>query len=308
MKARNQGIIFIICSAFFFALMNLFVKLAGDVPSLQKVFFRNSVAVVVSFCILLKNRQDFKVPKAGWKYVVIRSVAGTLGMICNFYAIDHMNIADASILNKLSPFFAIIFSYFVLKEKASPVDWIAVAAAFVGALFVVKPSFSAEVIPALAGVLGGLGAGLAYTYLRKAANSGVKGPFVVFFFSLFSCVVTSPYLIFNYFPMTWQQLIFLICAGAAATGGQLFITAAYVKAPAKEISVFDYSIVVFAGGLGFFFLDEVPDVFSFVGYVVIIGVAVFKWLYKSKKEKRESFADARQDRSEKDESEQTKKD
>lgn len=290
MKSRNQGIICIICSAFFFALMNLFVSMAGDVPSLQKVFFRNSVAVFVSFFLLCKDKSAFKVPKGTFRYVLFRSIAGTLGMICNFYAISNMKISDASILNKLSPFFAIVFSYFLLKEKASPVDWIAVVIAFIGALFVVKPQFSAEAIPALMGVLGGLGAGLAYTFLRKATSRGVKGTFVVFFFSLFSCAVTSPYLIFNYHPMTWQQLLCLLAAGASATGGQLFITTAYTKAPAKEISVFDYTIVIFTAILGYFVLNELPDGWSVIGYLIIVGVAVFKWLYNLKKEKKERAA------------------
>ena len=47
----------------------------------------------------------------------MRSVCGTLGILCNYYAIDHLMLADASILNKLSPFFAILFSFILLKEK-----------------------------------------------------------------------------------------------------------------------------------------------------------------------------------------------
>lgn len=291
MSSRNQGILFIIASAFFFALMNLFIRLAGDVPTMQKVFFRNIVAVFVSLFILLRHRENFKIGKGNLKYLIIRSVAGTLGMICNFYAIDHMNISDASILNKLSPFFAIIFSYFALKEKAGIVDWIAVIIAFIGALFVVKPAFSPEVLPALLGVCGGLGAGLAYTYLRKATMHGVKGALVVFFFSAFSCAVTLPVLIFDYHYMSAMQLIYLLCSGVAASGGQLFITAAYSKAPAKEISVFDYTIVLFTAALGFFFLAQIPDYLSVIGYVIIVGVAVFKWLYNLKKDKRKKLKD-----------------
>jgi len=286
-KAKNQGIIFIICSAFFFALMNLFIRLAGDeIPTMQKVFFRNSVAVFASLVILLKDKSGFKVPKGSLKYVVVRSIAGTVGMICNFYAIDHLaTIADATILNKLSPFFAVIFSCFVLKEKARPLDWIAVTIAFLGSLFVIKPGLSMDVIPALSGVAGGLGAGLAYTYLRKATKNGVKGAFVVFFFSAFSCLTAAPFLIFSFHPMTSSELIFLLLSGAAATGGQLFITAAYSKAPAKEISVFDYTIVIFSAALGFFFLDgQLPDVWSVAGFIIIISVAVFKWLYGLKKD------------------------
>jgi drug/metabolite transporter (DMT)-like permease len=99
------------------------------------------------------------------------------------------------------------------------------------------------------------------------------------FFSLFSCVVTLPFMIASYHPMEWWQLGSLLLAGTAATGGQLCITAAYTKAPAKEISVFDYSQVLFAAIWGMLFLNQVPDVLSVIGYVIIIGTAVFKWRY-----------------------------
>ena len=87
--------------------------------------------------------------------------------------------------------------------------------------------------------------------------------------------------------MTLLQFGFLMLAGISATGGQFCITAAYTKAPAREISVFDYTQVLFAALLGFFFLNEVPDIFSIMGYFVIIGTAVFKWKYNRIKEEKE---------------------
>ena len=98
------GIIFIIISAFCFALMDMFIRLAGDVPTLQKCFFRNLFAFFVAVGALIRTRTPFRIGKGNLKYLLIRSVSGGLGMVCNFYAVDHMPISDASILNKLSPF------------------------------------------------------------------------------------------------------------------------------------------------------------------------------------------------------------
>lgn len=212
----------------------------------------------------------------------MRSFCGTVGLICNFYAVDHLNIADANILNKLSPFFAILMSYFVLKEKANKVEWLCVAAAFTGALFVVKPSFSMEFVHAMIGVLGGFGAGVAYTFVRKLGKQGERGPVIVMVFSAFSCICTLPFFIFQYEPMSVQQWMILILAGCSAAGGQIFITKAYTKAPAKEISVFDYTQVIFAALLGFVFLGQIPDWMSVIGYIIIIGSAVFKWNYMNR--------------------------
>ena len=271
------GILFIIISAFCFALMNLFIRLSGDVPTLQKCFFRNFFALVVALGTLVKSGTKFKIGKGNVKYLLIRSISGGVGMICNFYAVDHLAISDASILNKLSPFFAIIFSYFILKETAGAFDWISVIVAFVGAMFVVKPSFSLEVIPAAAGFIGGLGAGLAYTFVRKLGMRGENSMVIVAFFSGFTSLMFLPYLILRYQPMSGKQWLFLILTGIAAAGGQIFITKAYSKAPAKEISVYDFSIVLFAALFGYMFLRQVPDILSFVGYIIIIGIAVIRY-------------------------------
>ena len=277
------GIIFIIISAFCFALMNLFIRLSGDVPTLQKCFFRNLFALFVASGTLVRTGTPFRIGKGNLKYLLIRSISGGLGMICNFYAVDNLAISDASILNKLSPFFAIIFSYIVLKETADRYEWLSVAAAFVGAMFVVKPTFGFDTLPAFAGFLGGLGAGLAYTYVRKLGMNGENSMIIVTFFSGFTCLMLLPNLILNFAPMTGKQLIFLILTGIAAAGGQIFITKAYAKAPAKEISVYDFSIVIFAAVFGFCFLGQLPDVYSFIGYIIIIGTAILKWRYTMKK-------------------------
>ncbi|MBR2954335.1 MAG: DMT family transporter [Clostridia bacterium] len=272
---KTKGIIYIIISAFFFALMGLFVKLSGDLPIIQKSFFRNAVAMIFALVIILKNR-IFELPKGkNVKYLLIRSIAGTLGILCNFYAVSKINLADASMLNKLSPFFAVVFSIFILKERANWKQFLAVTLAFIGALFVMKPTFSFEGLPAFLGFLGGLGAGLAYAYVRKLTQNGFKGPLVIFYFSMFSCVVTLPWLIFDFQPMSSLQWLYLVLAGLSASGGQFFITTAYSKAPAKEISVYDYSQIIFTTLLSLVVFGDLPDALSFIGYGIIILAAVF---------------------------------
>lgn len=282
MKEKQQGILFIILAGFFFASMSFFVRLSGDLPTMEKAFFRNAVAVLVAAFMLARTKEGFHVQKGSWPDLLMRSFFGTVGLICNFYAVDHMNIADANILNKLSPFFAILMSYFILKEKANKVEWACVVVAFIGAVFVVKPAFNMQFVNALIGVAGGLGAGIAYTFVRKLGKKGERGPMIVMVFSAFSCLCTLPFLIAEFQPMKTEQLLCLLLAGVSATGGQIFITKAYTKAPAKEISVFDYTQVLFAALLGFVFFGQIPDWMSLVGYLVIIGSAIFKWNYLRK--------------------------
>lgn len=279
MKDKQKGMLSIMAAAFFFAAMNVFVKLSGDLPAPQKSFFRNLIAMIFAFMILMRSGEKLSYRKKDLPMLLMRSIFGTIGILCNFYAVDHLLVSDASMLNKLSPFFVIIFSALFLKEKANIVQKISVVIAFIGALFVIKPSMDVfQNINSLIGVMGGLGAGIAYTCVRQLGKQGVKGARVVFFFSSFSCLVLVPYLLVDYHPMTMQQLLCLIGAGLMAAGGQFSITAAYNFAPAKEISVFDYTQVVFAAILGFFFLGQIPDLYSVIGYVIIIGVAVWSFL------------------------------
>ena len=274
---KRTGILFILLAAFFFSTMSVFVRLAGDVPTMQKAFFRNIVAAVVAVIILLRSGKEISLPKKCLPALLMRSIFGTVGILANFWAVDNLGIADANMLNKLSPFFAILMSIFILGEKPNRIEWISVVLAFIGAAFVAKPSSGIISLPAVIGILGGFAAGTAYTYVRRAGLQGVRGPIVVAFFSIFSTLVLLPNLLMNFTPMSAGQFIFLILAGCSAAGGQLSITAAYQHAPARDISVFDYSQVVYAAVFGLLLFGEIPDVWSIIGYVIIIGTAFSKW-------------------------------
>lgn len=286
---KYKGVLLIITSAFCFAVMAVFVRLSGDLPTFQKTFFRNFVALFFALWVLKKEHIPLRpARKKNLLPLTVRALAGTLGMIGNFYAIDRMVLSDALMLNKMSPFFAIVFSFIFLKEKLTLFQVGAVAAAFGGSLFIIKPSFAnVDILPALAGFLGGMGAGLAYACVRYLGQHGEKGAFIVVFFSAFSCLFCLPFLIAEYQHMTAVQLLCLLGAGAAAAGGQFSITAAYSCAPAKEISVYDYSQLLFSTALGFFLFGDVPDGWSFLGYFIIIATAVANFIYNDRKDKKE---------------------
>lgn len=284
MNSRNKGIFCIILAGLFFATMGLFVRLAGNVPSLQKCFFRNMVALIIVLLTMAKNREKIRIKRGDGWFLFLRALFGTIGLIGNFYALDHLVLSDANMLNKLSPFFVIIFSFIILKEKITMQQGFAVMIAFCGALFIIKPTGSMSHLPAIAGAIGGIGAGAAYTMVRLLGKRGVNGNIVILAFSSFSCLVCIPSMILNFQPMTAIQVVYLFCAGIAAAGGQFSITRAYFYAPAKEISVYDYSQIIFAALLGFFVLGQIPDIWSVLGYVVICSMSVWMFLYNKRRD------------------------
>ena len=161
---------------------------------------------------------------------------------------------------------------------------ICVAGAFIGSLFIIKPTFAnANLVASLAGLCGGIAAGAAYSMVRVLGQRKCSGSLIIFFFSAFSCLTTLPLMILNFEPISAMQLLYLLLAGAAATSGQFCITAAYFHAPAREISVYDYSQIIFTAIIGFFLFGQVPDAYSIFGYVVILAMAVVMFLYNNGK-------------------------
>lgn len=279
MNSKTKGIICIVTAAFCFAFMSLCVRLAGDLPSMQKILFRNLLAFFIVGAGLIRKPEKLEIHKGDLKFLFLRSICGTVGIVCNFYAIDHLVLSDANMLNKLSPFFAIIFSYFLLKERLTLFQGVAVVVAFIGALFIIKPTGNMTDPAAFVGMIGGAGAGAAYTYVRVLGKRGVNGKLVVMFFSAFTCLFALPFLIGHFVPMKWWQVAAMIAAGFGGAGGQIFVTKAYFYAPAKELSVFDYSQILFSALMGFVVLGQKPDVYSFLGYVIICATAVVMYFY-----------------------------
>ena len=101
-KNKNLGILFIVLSAFSFAWMSTFVRLAGDLPSVEKSFFRNLVAVGVAAFTMIRSKEKIVMGKGNLKFLILRALFGTIGILGNFYAIDHLVLSDANMLNRLS--------------------------------------------------------------------------------------------------------------------------------------------------------------------------------------------------------------
>lgn len=284
MQNKQLGVLYILLSGFCFALMMLFVKLAGPLPSMQKALFRNAIAMIIAFIILARTRTRFAWKKQDFPILLLRASAGTIGVVANFYAVDHLILSDATMLFKLAPFFAIIFSRIFLKEKVTIVQMLLVSGAFLGASLVIKPTFTfTELFPILIGILGGVGAGAAYACVRELGNRLVPAPVIVAFFSLFSTLVIIPFVIADHQSMQAYQVAYLVLAGIGAAGGQFSITKAYSYAPAKEISVFDYTQILFASLLSVFILSEYPDAQSISGYLIVTAMAALMFFYNKRK-------------------------
>jgi len=275
MENKFKGTLYMCISAFLFALMASCVKMVGsDISIFEKLFFRNAVTVAVVFFSVSKMNLSIK-PKSkkNFKFIVYRSLSGLAGAVCFFYAISNMSLADSTMLNKLSPFFVMIFACIFLKEKFYKVQLIPLILIMVGALLVIKPTFNVGIYPALIGFSSAIFSGGAYTLVRYLRTMEEPNTIVLWFAIISLILLFPPMIISGFVTPNTRQLILLLGSGVFAAAGLVAISYAYKYAPANEISIYQYLTIIFAAIIGFIVLGEVPDTASILGGFFIIGAA-----------------------------------
>ncbi len=276
MTLKNKSVILMLFSAFTFSSMQIIVKLLPQIPLMEKVFFRNFISLLISYFIIKKNRLSFFGAKENRKYLFYRYLFGFTGLILFFYATTQMLAADAAILNKLSPVFVIILAHYFHKEKINKTKLIVSAVSVIGALLVIKPKFDSSVIPAAAGFISAILSGAAYLFIGMTEKESVYT--TVFYFSFFSSLSCVPFFFFDFVTPEINELILLALLGIFAALGQIALTFAYTGCPASDISIYDYSNIIFSSMLGFLFLKEIPDLLSVAGGVLILSASVYLYI------------------------------
>lgn len=277
---RQKGILCMLLSSFFFAAMQIMVKMtAGKIPVFEQVFFRNLVTMIFCGGLCLIKKQPLFGHQKSRPYLLLRSLLGYGGVITYFYCIGHMPTADATILQKSSPIFVTLFAFWFLKEPITGRTPLILGLSLIGAMLVVKPTFHADLIPALSGLISAAFAGGAYTAL-SFVNKMEKTNTVIFFFSLVSTVLTLPFLIWHYVPPTAEQMMLLLAIGVFAGLGQIFLTLGYRFAPAGEVSIYTYSTIVFAAVMGYMAFGDTIDRLTLAGILIIFGAQLYGFRFR----------------------------
>lgn len=275
----SKAIKYMIVSSLGFAMMQLMLVSAGDIPVSQKVFFRNIVGFFLSLYFLRRHLGQVLPKRENLKPLLLRSGFGTLGMLFYVYSLVGLSMADGAMLNKMSPFFVIIFAAIILKERLTRVKILALVGAFLSALLIIKPEFSMQTTYGMSGFLGSMFAGLAYVFVRVL--KGRETPLmVVMFFSFFSSAILFIPMVVGFKSLSAKLWLILLAAGFFAFIGQYYMTKAYGLAPAGEISIYSYFMVAFSVVLGFIVFQQIPDMWSLLG----IGGVVLAAYYLYRKE------------------------
>jgi len=261
-------------SALSFAAMGACVRMAGEsLPQSEVVFFRNFMALLFLLPLLLQQRVSLRTTVLPLH--LLRAATGLTAMYLYFYALLHLPLASALLLNYTSPLFIAAIAVIWLKERSTRTRFAALITGALGVTMLFNPSSGIASMAGLLGLLSGALAGFALTTVKKlsATEPAIR---TVTWFALLSSLISAVPMLFEF---NWPDLhtwSWLLAVGLLANAGQLGLTIAYGKAPATQVSPLGYSSLLFAGVIGFVAWGELPDALGFAGavLVVIAGVMV----------------------------------
>lgn len=259
-------------SAASFALMAACTRLASQkLPQIEVVFFRNFLGLLLLIPLAMRQKLTLRTEHLGLH--VFRAGAGISAMYLYFYAITHLPLADAVLLNYTSPLFVSLFAVIWLKEElTSKRKWSGVLG-LIGMACLFHPSSAIASLAGLAGLLSGLLAGLALTSVKKLSDTE-PGLRIVILFALLASLLSALPMLWEFTVPSGQVWLWLLAVGALGNLGQLCLARAYKLAPASQVSPLGYSGLVFAGLVGFFIWHETPDYWMVGGSLFIIAAGV----------------------------------
>ncbi|HML36339.1 MAG TPA: DMT family transporter [Bacillota bacterium] len=278
---KQKGILLMLTSALMFSAMQIVVRLTGDrIPLMEQVFFRSIVCAAMCLVILRKNKLPLFGGIKDQPLLFLRSGFGSLGIITLFYASARANQADVTILSKLSPFLITLFAFLFLKEKIAKIQIPALLIAFCGVLFVARPAFHSNVLPLFMAFLNSIFSSITYTLLAYSKDK-VNAFTIIMHFSTVCTLASVPFFVTNIAVPDPKDFFLLLLMGVFGGFGQIALTYAYRMAPASEVSIYNYSGILFSMFLGYIVLGETVAHTSLIGGALVILASLLTYRYSS---------------------------
>ena len=261
-----------IMSSICFALMAAIVKYLGNFQLMEIVLFRNIPSMIIVPIILRKKN----IPLFGNNKFILsmRGIFGMIGMIGMFYTYTMMLLTDAVTIQKLTPFFVVIFSGIFLKEKTHFQQILIFLLAFFGGLLIVRPGFRMDLFPAMIGLFAAISMAAAHVtlrYLRLSDHYLV----IINYFAYISGIASLTILLFqgNLIIPSLPDFLVLIFLGIVGLFSQITLTKAYQLAAASLITLYSYLEIVFSIIFSIFLFKEIPNILSISGasFIIISG-------------------------------------
>ena len=268
-----RGAFFMVCAACSATLMFTTVKtLGGRVDSVQVVFFRALIGVLVAIPLLMRpGGRGFRSRRL--RLQIGNGVLGAIAMISTYFAVVHMALADATAVLFTRPLFLLLLAMLLLGEAMLVGRWLATFVGFVGMLVIVKPAGIVE-LAALAVLFSALISALMVVFAKKMVDT--DGPDIqLFYFHLaMLAVLIVPTAWFWTMP-SWTDLGLLLLVGVFGVGNSLLYVQALRVGEATGVSPWDYTRLIFAALFGFALFGEIPDAWFWLGSAMIVAANVY---------------------------------
>ena len=276
---KKKGILLMLLSALLFSAMQIVIHITGErVPLMEQVFFRNIVSLFICFVIIRRHGLSMFGERKYQPLLFMRSIFGLLGLVSLFYAASRAAQADVTILSKLSPFLITLFAFLFLKEKIAKIQVPALIIAFGGAFLVANPAFHSNLFPLFLAFLCAIFSSVSYTLLAYFKDK-VDAVTVIMHFSTFCAVISLPFFIMNMTLPSPGDFLLLLLMGTFGGFGQIALTYAYRMAPASEVSIYNYSGILFSMFLGYAILGESVSYTSLLGGALVVAASLLTYRY-----------------------------
>lgn len=257
-------------SALLFSVMGICIRYASHtVDNYTIVFFRNVVGLILFLPFIFKQGTSFVKTEKLWMHTW-RSIVGLAAMYGFFYAIAHLKLSNAMVFTYSSPIFIPLIAWLFLKEKVTTAMLFAAGLGFIGVFCVAKPDQGLLNWISIVGISSSLLASMAFVTVRALTQTEPPER-IVFYFCFIGSLLSVIPMFWVWRPYHLQELLFLIGAGILANVSQIFMSHAYRLAPAGQIAPVNYIAIIFAGIWGFLLWNEVPDLYSVIGFGIILS-------------------------------------
>ena len=282
----KSGPFYFLISVIFFSVMEILVKfLSSSYPIGELVFFRGFFGLLPIIFVMPKKKffQNFKTKKI--KLHIFRTITGCFALISIFFGLKYLPLADAISITFAAPIFATIFSIFFLKEIVGKKRWFAVLIGFLGILIILKPGTSLFSIYSIFPILFCVGFAASASLIRILSKTDKN--YLISFYYTAGLTLISLFLD----PLSWKIPLFkdcllLISIGIIGSLGNIIITEAYRKSEISLITPIKYLNLIFAIVFGYYLFNEVPEVSTLIGSVLIIVSTVIIFIRERRLNKK----------------------
>ncbi len=269
-----NGLLYMLAAAAVVSAMHVLVRdLAQEIEPFVIVFFRCVVVLIVLTPFLLRqDRSAWKSKRPGLQ--LARGVVGLGAMLTWFYALSVVPVGDATALSFTAVLFASLGAVFILGEAMGPRRWGALLVGFVGTAIILRPGFqeiSFGYLVVLASTVMWAGALLIVKVLSRD-DSPVT---IVFYSSVYFTPTSFIVALFYWQWPTWEQLAWMIVVGVLAAVAHLCMAKAMQQGDASAVMPADFTRLVWAAGLGYLAFGEFPDLWTWVGGIVIFLATLY---------------------------------